>query len=127
MLEEFRKQINEEHHQNQPLRLLEVYQWKIWQMFNSQMPLSDIADGVWHLRAEVVPPDQRDLEAEDSLHIQCQQVTDDGGSNKAFAFSDPFVMNVGKEETVGEFKRRVQKEMEVDDEEFKEWQVVLIT
>lgn len=125
MLEEYRKFINEEHHKGQPLRLMEVYQWKIWQMFDPKAPVQNMGDNVWHLRAEVIPTDQRKLDQDDELHVHCQQVTDDG-NQKAFAFSDPFIMKVGKDETVGQLKKRVQKEMEVPDAEFKEWQVVLI-
>lgn len=114
-----------------PLRLMEVYQWKIWQVFDPN-ELIDTNLGpsksVWHLRAEVIPEDQRALTEEGSLHVHCLQVESKEGNPKAaFAFSDPFVMAIGAQETVGELKRRVQKSLNVPDEEFESWKVVLVS
>ena len=46
---------------------------------------------------------------------------------KAFAFSDPFMLRIGSEETVGQLKQRVQAKLEVPDEEFATWNVLLIS
>lgn len=44
---------------------------------------------------------------------------------RAFAFSDPFIMRVREGETVGELRRRVQHALEVGDEEFAGWRPML--
>jgi hypothetical protein len=51
----------------------------------------------------------------------------EGKANLAFPFSDPFLMNISKTETVGQLKQRVQQEMQIPDMEFATWKVVLVT
>jgi len=64
------------------------------------------------------------MDTPEALHVQCQQVSIE--RNSATAFSDPFLMSIGEEETVGELKARVQKDFELSDEEFETWNVVLL-
>ena len=45
---------------------------------------------------------------------------------RAAPFSDPFIMAVGPEETVGQLRRRVQQRLEVPDEEFAKWRTLLV-
>lgn len=114
-----------------PLRLMEIYQWKIWQVFNPE-EIIDVHMGpsksVWHLRAEVIPEDQRDLTNPGSLHVHCLHVESKEGSPKTpFAFNDPFIMSIGPDETIGALKKRVKESLQVSDEEFSSWKVVLVT
>lgn len=133
LLEEVRRQVPAEAHGGAPLRLMEVYHWRIWQLFDPAQRLDKCLDlvNLWHLRAEVVPEDQRSLAEPGALHVLCLQVEDkEGGSGarkEAFPFSDPFIMSIGEAETVGQFKARVQKEMAISDEDFASWKVVIIT
>ena len=133
MLEEVRAQLPVEVHKNQQLRLMEVWHWRIWHVFDPSQPVeknlsTSGASTPWHLRIEVVPEDQRELDQEGQLHVHCLQVEDKEGSPKnAFPCSDPFIMSVGPTETIGELKKRVQKEMEVPDKEFEDWKVVLVS
>ncbi|KFM24284.1 Ubiquitin carboxyl-terminal hydrolase 12, partial [Auxenochlorella protothecoides] len=108
-----------------PLRLMEVYQWRVWQLFDPDQAVGSMSgDALWHLRAEVVPPDQRGAGGEEGLHVHCLQVTEEA-HNRAFAFSDPFIMRVREGETVGELRRRVQVALGVGDEEFAGWRALL--
>lgn len=129
-LEEVRRQLPDDAHNGAPLRLMEVYHWRIWQLFDPSLPIERYLDSnanTWHLRAEVVPEDQRDLGAEGALHVHCLQVQDKEGNDKvAFPFSDPFIMSIAEGETVGQLKARVQKEMGIPDKEFASWRVVLV-
>lgn len=133
MLEEVRAQLPPEFHKGQPLRLMEVWNWRIWHVFDPNQrveeQLAKAGNAVpWHLRCEIIPEDQRDLEEEDKFHIHCMQVEDkDKQTKNAFAFSDPFIMAIGSSETIGELKARVKKIMEIPDQEFENWNVVLVS
>lgn len=114
------------------LRILEIYQWKIWQVFDPKCKVEEHLDSnPWYLRAEVIPDSQVDLEQDGQLHVHCLQVEEreqpEGKANLAFPFSDPFLMNISKTETVGQLKQRVQQEMQIPDKEFATWKVVLVT
>lgn len=128
LLEEVRKEAKDKVPEGAELRILEVYQWRIWQLFDPRLPVEQHLDSnPWHLRAEVIPEGQKDLEKEGNLHVHCLQVQEkDGNANQAFAFSDPFIMDISKTETVGELRKRVQEEMEIPDEEFSDWKIVLV-
>ena len=132
MLEEVRAQLPVEVHKGAPLRLFEVYSWKIWHVFDPELPVekhlsTSTSSSPWHLRAEIIPEDQRELDQEGQLHVQCLQVEDkDGNPKLAFAFGDPFIMAVTPGETVGQLKARVQAEMGVSDEDMATWKVVTV-
>ena len=113
---------------------MEIWNWRIWHVFDPNQRVEEHLAKTgnatpWHLRCEVIPLDQRNLEEEGELHVHCLQVEDKDKNQKpnAFAFSDPFIMAVGPSETVGEIKIRVQAEMKIPEEEFSEWTVVLVT
>lgn len=111
-----------------PMRLMEVYQWRMWQLFDPGEQVGGLAgDAIWHLRAEVVPADQRGLAAGGEpapLHVHCLQVTEEGGA-KAFAFSDPFIMALGEGETVGALRARVRAALGLSEEEAAAWRPLL--
>ena len=110
----------------EPLRLMEVYQWNIWHVFNPQIAVIEhLGSNSGHLRAEVIPESQRDLDTEGRLHIHCLQVEEK--DSKPFPFSDPFLMDITGTETVGDLKKRVQEEMGIPDAEFADWKVVLVS
>lgn len=85
LLEEVRQQLPAKHRPKGPLRLMEIYQWKIWQLFDPEVPIDkslSMSTDLWHLRAEEVPEDQVDLAKEGQLHVHCLQVQDKDGNDK---------------------------------------------
>jgi ubiquitin carboxyl-terminal hydrolase 7 len=134
MLEEVRTHLPADSHKGQPLRLMEIWNWRIWHVFDPKQRVEETLARTgnatpWHLRCEIIPEDQRDLEEEDKLHVHCVQVEDKDKvlTKNAFAFSDPFIMAVGPAETVGELKARVQAEMKIPKKEFENWRVVMVS
>lgn len=128
LLEELRRQLPAEAHGDVPLRLMEVYHWKIWQLFDPRARVETIGENTWHLRVEVVPEDQRELEQAGALHAHCLQVSEEPNNQRPFAFSDPFIMRVEPDETVGQLRQRVQAMLGIPEEEFNEsWKPLLVT
>lgn len=121
LLEALRAQLPADAHNGEPLRLMDVYQWNIWQVYDPAAPAESARDG-WHLRAEVVPPEERALGEPGALHVQCVQVLRD---NPSTAISDPFLLALAEGETVGEIKRRVRRRLDVPADEFDGWSVLL--
>ena len=112
------------------LRCMEIHHWKIWQVYDPRLQIGEchMEANSTNLRAEVVPDTQTDLDKEGRMHVQCLQVEEkENRPNQAFPFSDPFLMDISPTETVGQLKLRVQKEMEIPNEEFAEWKTVLVT
>lgn len=127
VLEKIRKEIPLEEHSDAPLRFMDIYQWKIWQVYdpNDVIEKSITPGSINHWRVEVVPEDQRDLDQPGRLHVQCLQL-DESQTKAAFPCSDPFIMSIGEKETVGELKERVKNEMEIPEEEFENWKAVIV-
>ncbi len=125
-----KKAVGEKVKASDVLRCMEIHHWKIWQVCDPRLQIGEchMEANSSNLRAEVIPDSQMDLDKEGRMHVQCLQVEEKANRpNQAFPFSDPFLMDISPSETVGELKMRVQKEMEIPDDEFTEWKVVLVT
>lgn len=129
LLDQVKEKAGEKIGADDVLRIMEIYQWQIWQVFDPKLLVEEyLESNTGHLRVEVVPDHQHDLDQEGRLHVQCLQVEEkENRPNQAYPFSDPFIMDISSSETVGELKERVQKEMQVSDEDFASWKVVLVT
>jgi ubiquitin carboxyl-terminal hydrolase 7 len=116
-----------------PLRLMEVYQWRVWQLFDPAVRLEDglaATANLWHLRAEAVPEDQRGLAEPGALHAHVLQVCDREGApggREGFPCADPFVVALREGETAAELKARLREELGVPAREFAAWRLVLLS
>lgn len=75
LLETLRALLPPDAHAGRPLRLMEVYQWKIWQLFDPDSLVEHIGDSSWYLRAEAVPEGQEGLAEAGPLHAHVLHVT----------------------------------------------------
>ncbi|GAB2285666.1 CSN-associated deubiquitinating enzyme Ubp12 [Dionaea muscipula] len=115
-------------HPNAELRLLEVFYHKIYKIFPSNEKIENINDQYWTLRAEEIPEEEKNLGSHDRL-IHVYHFTKDLAQNQTQIqnFGEPFFLVIHEGETLAEVKVRVQKKLQVADEEFSKWRFAFLS
>ncbi|XP_021973074.2 ubiquitin carboxyl-terminal hydrolase 12 isoform X1 [Helianthus annuus] len=112
---------------NAELRLLEVFYHKIYKIFPLNEKIENINDQYWTLRAEEVPEEEKDLGPQDRL-IHVYHFTKDTTQNQQVQnFGEPFFLVIREGETLAEVKVRIQKKLQVPDEEFSKWKFAFLS
>uniref|UniRef100_A0A7N2KN06 ubiquitinyl hydrolase 1 n=1 Tax=Quercus lobata TaxID=97700 RepID=A0A7N2KN06_QUELO len=134
-------------HPNAELRLLEVFNHKIYRPFDPAItymqifPLSEkienINDHYWTIRAEEIPEEEKNLGPDDRL-IHVYHFIKDTAQNpmrilnsfciiqKIENFGEPFFMVMHEGETLAVIKVRIQKKLQVPHEEFAKWKFAFL-
>ncbi|KAG5053183.1 hypothetical protein JHK87_005381 [Glycine soja] len=101
------------------LRLLEVFYHKIYKVFPPNEKIESINDQYWTLRAEEIPEEEKNLGPHDRL-IHVYHFTKDTAQNQMQIqnFGEPFFLVIHEGETLAEIKVRIQKKLQVPDDEF---------
>ncbi|XP_040243046.1 ubiquitin C-terminal hydrolase 12 isoform X16 [Aegilops tauschii subsp. strangulata] len=100
------------------LRVLEVFYHKIYKIFPLHEKIENINDQYWTLRAEEVPEEEKNPSQHDRL-IHVYHFTKDPLQNQQIQnFGDPFFLAICEGETLAEVKGRIQRKLQVPDEEF---------
>ncbi|KAI4305785.1 hypothetical protein L6164_029129 [Bauhinia variegata] len=115
-------------HPNAELRLLEVFYHKIYKVFPANEKIENIYDQYWTLRAEEIPEEEKNLGPHDRL-IHVYHFTKDTAPNqmKIQNFGEPFFLVIREGETLAEIKVRIQKKLQVPDEEFAKWKIAFLS
>ncbi|XP_038720697.1 ubiquitin carboxyl-terminal hydrolase 12-like isoform X3 [Tripterygium wilfordii] len=115
-------------HPNAELRLLEVFYHKIYKIFPLNEKIENINDQYWTLRAEEIPEEEKNIGPHDRL-IHVYHFTKDSAQNQMQAqnFGEPFFMVVHETETLADVKLRIQKKLQVADEEFSKWKFAFMS
>ncbi|XP_024443312.2 ubiquitin C-terminal hydrolase 12 isoform X2 [Populus trichocarpa] len=122
-------------HPNAELRLLEVFYHKIYkfailpsQIFPPNEKIENINDQYWTLRAEEIPEEEKNLGPQDRL-IHVYHFTKESGQNQMQVqnFGEPFFLAIHEGETLAEVKMRIQKKLQVPDEEFAKWKFAFLS
>ncbi|CAL5354125.1 unnamed protein product [Camellia sinensis] len=105
---------------NAELRLLEVFYHKIYKIFPANEKIENINDQYWTLRAEEIPEEETNL---GPLHrlIHVYHFTREMAQNQMQQiqnFGEPFFLVIHEGETLADVKVRIQKKLQVPDEEF---------
>ncbi|XP_020161871.1 ubiquitin C-terminal hydrolase 12 isoform X17 [Aegilops tauschii subsp. strangulata] len=116
------------------LRVLEVFYHKIYKIFPLHEKIENINDQYWTLRAEEVcktndvPEEEKNPSQHDRL-IHVYHFTKDPLQNQQIQnFGDPFFLAICEGETLAEVKGRIQRKLQVPDEEFsKVWKFAFIS
>ncbi|CAN6465077.1 unnamed protein product [Victoria cruziana] len=112
---------------NAELRLLEVFYHKIYKIFPLNEKIENINDQYWTLRAEEVPEEEKNLGPHDRL-IHVYHFTKDASQNQMVQnFGEPFFLVIHEGETLAEVKLRIQKKLQVPDEEFRKWKFAFMS
>ncbi|WRX33029.1 Peptidase C19 [Theobroma cacao] len=115
-------------HPNAELRLLEVFYHKIYKIFPPNEKIENINDQYWTLRAEEIPEEEKNLGPNDRL-IHVYHFTKETAQNQMqiLNFGEPFFLVIREGETLAEIKVRVQKKLQVPDEEFAKWKFAFLS
>ncbi|XP_039043952.1 ubiquitin carboxyl-terminal hydrolase 13-like [Hibiscus syriacus] len=115
-------------HPDAELRLFEVFYHKIYKIFPPSEKIENINDQYWTLRAEEIPEEEKNLGPNDRL-IHVYHFTKETAQNQMqiLNFGDPFFLVIHEGETLAEIKVRIQKKLQVPDEEFAKWKFAFLS
>ncbi|KAL6199593.1 hypothetical protein ACLB2K_029377 [Fragaria x ananassa] len=115
-------------HPDAELRLLEVFYHKIYKVFPQSEKIENINDQYWTLRAEEVPEEEKNLGPNDRV-IHVYHFTKDTAQNQMQIqnFGEPFFLVIREGETLDEIRVRIQKKLQVADEEFAKWKFAFLS
>ncbi|WMV31567.1 hypothetical protein MTR67_024952, partial [Solanum verrucosum] len=110
------------------LRLLEVFYHKIYKIFPLNERIENINDQYWTLRAEEIPEEEKNLDPQSRL-IHVYHFIKETTQNQAqvLNFGEPFFLVIHDGETLTEVKARIQKKLQVPDEEFSKWKFAFLS
>jgi len=109
------------------IRLLEVFYHKIYKIFPLNEKIENINDQYWTLRAEEIPEEEKNLGPHDRL-IHVYHFTRDASQNHMVQnFGEPFFLVIREGETLSDVKERIQKKLQVPDEEFSKWKFAFLS
>ncbi|XP_058215957.1 ubiquitin C-terminal hydrolase 13-like isoform X1 [Rhododendron vialii] len=121
-------------HPKVELRLLEIFYHKINKIFPIDEKIENINDQFWTLRAEEIPEEEKKLGPHDRLihahHFKVDAAQNQGeprSSTSVQNFGEPFFLVVRDGETLAEVKVRIQKRLQVPDEEFSKWKFAVLS
>ncbi|KAI4384336.1 hypothetical protein MLD38_002507 [Melastoma candidum] len=113
-------------HPNAEVRLLEVFYHKIYKIFPPSEKIENINDQYWTLRAEEIPEEEKNTGPDDRL-IHVYHFMKDTSQNQAQNFGEPFFLVIHDGETLSDIKLRVQKKLQVADDEFAKWKFAFVS
>ncbi|KAI3916569.1 hypothetical protein MKW98_026311 [Papaver atlanticum] len=113
-------------HPGAELRLLEVFYHKIYKIFPLNEKIENINDQYWTLRAEEIPEEEKNLGPNDRL-IHVYHFTKDTTQMQVQNFGEPFFLLIHEGETLADVKGRIQKKLQVPDEEFAKWRFAFLS
>ncbi|KAL3523697.1 hypothetical protein ACH5RR_016531 [Cinchona calisaya] len=114
-------------HPNAELRLLEVFYHKIYKIFPLHEKIENINDQYWTLRAEEIPEEEKNLGPHDRLIHVYHFMKDTAQNQQVQNFGEPFFLVIHEGETLAEVKLRIQKKLQVSDEEFSKWKFAFLS
>lgn len=114
-------------HPSAELRLLEVFYHKIYKIFPHNEKIENINDQYWTLRAEEIPEEEKNLGPNDRLIHVYHFMKDAAQNQQVQNFGEPFFLVIHEGETLAEVKVRIQKKLQVPDEEFAKWKFAFLS
>ncbi|KAH0469116.1 hypothetical protein IEQ34_002348 [Dendrobium chrysotoxum] len=114
-------------HPNAELRLIEVFYHKIYKIFPPSEKIENINDQYWTLRAEEIPEEEKNLGPHNRLIHVYHFMKDPNQNQMVQNFGEPFFLVIHDGETLAEIKLRIQKKLQVPDEEFSKWKFALLS
>ncbi|CAA3015815.1 ubiquitin carboxyl-terminal hydrolase 12-like isoform X2 [Olea europaea subsp. europaea] len=115
-------------HPNAELRLLEVFYHKIYKIFPPNEKIENINDQYWTLRAEEIPEEEKNLGPNSRL-IHVYHFMKENAQNQVQIqnFGEPLFLVNHDGETLADVKTRIQKKLQIPDEEFSKWKFAFMS
>ena len=108
------------------MRMMEVFNHRIYKIFNDGDDIESINDQYWTIRAEEVPPDEERLPADEKL-LHVRHFYRDARMNMTHNFGDPFLLHVGPDESAANVRARIQAKLGVSDDELAKWKLAVVS
>jgi ubiquitin carboxyl-terminal hydrolase 7 len=108
------------------LRMMEVFNHRIYKIFQEHEEIDTINDQYWTIRAEEVAPEELSAGPEDKL-IHVRHFYRDARMNMTHNFGDPFLLMLGANETLGSVRSRIQTKLGLTDDEISKWKLALVS
>jgi ubiquitin carboxyl-terminal hydrolase 7 len=108
------------------LRMMEVFNHRIYKVFNESDDIDSINDQYWTIRAEEVPPEEEALPSDEKpLHVR--HFYRDARMNMTQNFGDPFLLHVGADETTAAVRARIQAKLGISADELAKWKLAVVS
>ncbi|CAJ1967995.1 unnamed protein product [Sphenostylis stenocarpa] len=125
-------------HPDAELRLLEVFYHKIYKVFHFNEKIENINDQYWMLRVEEelvkrdvmvnrIPEEEKNLGPHHRLIHVYHFLRDTAQKQQVQNFGHPFFLVIHESETLAEVKLRIQRKLQVPDEEFSKWRFAFLS
>ncbi|XP_009379676.1 ubiquitin C-terminal hydrolase 12-like isoform X1 [Pyrus x bretschneideri] len=115
-------------HPNAELRLLEVFNHKIYKIFPHSEKIENINDQFWTLRAEEIPEEEKNLGPHDRLiHVYHFTINTAQNQMQVQNFGEPFFLVIDEGETLAEVKERIEKKLRVPNKVFAKWKFAFLS
>lgn len=114
-------------HPDAEIRLLEVFYHKIYKIFPLNEKIENINDQYWTLRAEEIPEEEKNFGPQDRLIHVYHFLKDAAQNQQVQNFGEPFFLVIREDETLAEVKARIQKKLQIPDEEYAKWKFAFLS
>jgi ubiquitin carboxyl-terminal hydrolase 7 len=108
------------------LRMMEVFNHRIYKIFQEHEEIDNINDQYWTIRAEELAPEEAAMGPDDKL-VHVRHFYRETRMNMTHNFGDPFLVMIGAEETLASVRGRIQTKLCVPDEEIAKWKLAVVS
>ena len=108
------------------LRLMEVFNHRIYKIFGEHEEIELINDQYWTIRAEEVAPEELRGGADDKL-IHVRHFYREQRMNMTHNFGDPFLLTIGADESTASVRARIQAKLGVTADEIAKWKFAVVS
>eukprot|EP00964_Phaeocystis_antarctica_P105998 scaffold70963_cov103-Phaeocystis_antarctica.AAC.3 len=108
------------------LRMMEVFNHRIYKIFQEHEEIDNINDQYWTIRAEEMAPEELSMGPDDKL-VHVRHFFRETRMNMTHNFGDPFLVMIGAQETLASVRTRIQVRLGVSQEEIVKWKLAVVS
>ena len=108
------------------LRMMEVFNHRIYKIFQEHEEIETINDQYWTIRAEEMAPEELSMGPDDKL-VHVRHFFRETHMNMTHNFGDPFLVMIGAQETLASVRARIQMQLGVSQEEIAKWKLAVVS